>query len=214
METLKAITTIIGAVAIAVAAGVAVWGINSWRRESVGRRRQEIAEEAIVAVYTVRDNIRAARSPFSSGGEGSSRRREVGESSETQEASAKQAAKDALYAPLERLNNKSDDFSALYKAQLRFVAYFGKQAETPFKSIKEARDRIYIAGDMLIRNFDAQDEITSVEKEGWRKDLMWMGEKNDELGRLVDTAVEQLESICRPVLASQKKMGFARLWPF
>jgi len=43
---------IINPISIIVAAGVAVYGVNAWRREHVGKRRRELAEDTLALFYT------------------------------------------------------------------------------------------------------------------------------------------------------------------
>jgi hypothetical protein len=71
---------------IIVASCTAIYGIGSWRREYVGKKRAELAEEALCHFYEARDAIQHIRNPFSRGGEGSTRKADENETPEQKEA--------------------------------------------------------------------------------------------------------------------------------
>jgi hypothetical protein len=68
-EIAKTVADIAVAVAAAVTAGVAVYGVKSWARELHGRARFEVARSLAKATYKLRDAIRVARTPLIVAGE-------------------------------------------------------------------------------------------------------------------------------------------------
>ena len=112
----------IQAVSVAVAAGFTVWGVNSWRRETIGKRKTEVSEQAIVAASRVQSALGYVRSPLGHSGEGKTRQRE----SEEDEKYAED--RDQAFVPIERLNKFKDDFSQLGSARILCGAYFGKES--------------------------------------------------------------------------------------
>ena len=66
-ETLKNISLII-------ASGTVIFGINAWRREFIGRRKIELAEETLVLFFEARDVVSWIRSPMGFAGEGKQER--------------------------------------------------------------------------------------------------------------------------------------------
>ncbi len=56
IEVLKEISILIGI-------WVAIYGIDSWRRESIGKRKIELAEDVLALFYEARDVIRYMRHP-------------------------------------------------------------------------------------------------------------------------------------------------------
>ena len=84
-------------VAVAAAALFASWlawkGLSTWKRDTVGRRRIELAEDTIADFYEARDIITAIRNPFSYGGEAEQREGRDEEKPEIQEY------RDAYYIP-------------------------------------------------------------------------------------------------------------------
>jgi hypothetical protein len=120
---IEAISNIAQTVAILVGACVAVYGINSWRRELIGRRKSEMAESTLSKFYEARDVIRWARFPGGYSDEGRSRPRADGES----EAEARH--RDSLYVPVERLLKEKDFFASFEAAKYPFMAWFGHETE-------------------------------------------------------------------------------------
>jgi hypothetical protein len=73
ISTLKDVVSIARDVILAITAvvtgGVAIYGINSWRREASGKAKFEAAKSLLAAGYKVRDQIRMCRSPLIVAGE-------------------------------------------------------------------------------------------------------------------------------------------------
>ena len=67
-ELTKNISVIIGALAL-------ISGIRAWKREYIGKRKIELAEDTLMLFYQARDAIREIRNPFGRIGEGSSRQK-------------------------------------------------------------------------------------------------------------------------------------------
>ena len=67
-ELAKNISVILGALAL-------ISGIRAWKREYIGKRKIEIAEDTLMLFYQARDAIREIRNPFGRSGEGSSRQK-------------------------------------------------------------------------------------------------------------------------------------------
>ncbi|MDX9689640.1 MAG: hypothetical protein EOM37_06325 [Proteobacteria bacterium] len=114
-------------VVVAVAPCIAVWiawsGIDQWQRETLGKRKTELAEEVLADFYQARDIINGARFPSGFEGEGLSRKRRDGET----EAESKLL--DSYYIVVERLDNQRSFFSQLFSRKYRVSAIFGKKTE-------------------------------------------------------------------------------------
>jgi hypothetical protein len=78
----ESVLQVIQAVSLIVAALTAIYGINAWRSEFVGKKRIDLAEEVLVRFYEARDAIGAIRNPFGYVGEGSTRQAGEHESAE------------------------------------------------------------------------------------------------------------------------------------
>lgn len=56
-------TGLIRNVLVIIASIVAIYGIRAWRREFIGKRKIELAEEVLALFYETRDIIRYIRDP-------------------------------------------------------------------------------------------------------------------------------------------------------
>ena len=197
MWGIEALLRTLEAVSIIVAACVAVWGVDAWRRELIGRRKAELAEQTLSAFYEARDIIRAARFPGGFGHEGRSRPSIEGETED--EASYR----NAMYVPAERLLNNNEFFAKLEALKYSFCAVFGEASAEPFDQIKKVRNRILISSGMLIRTHsetrDSDRRPPSFEE--WEQDIGWADPDDDALGRDILAAVARIEEICRPLFA-------------
>lgn len=63
-ELIKTVSDVVVALAAAVTACVAIYGVRSWARELHGRARFEVARSLAKAMYKLRDAIRVARTPL------------------------------------------------------------------------------------------------------------------------------------------------------
>ena len=67
------IATILQAVSVMLACWAVISGIDAWKREFVGKRQIEIAEQTLAKFFELRDAIIYIRNPFSTLSEGKSR---------------------------------------------------------------------------------------------------------------------------------------------
>jgi hypothetical protein len=116
-------------IAVIIASCTAIYGISSWRREFVGRRRIELSEEILVLFYEARDAIRFMRSPLGYVGEGGSRPFKEGELADEKEI------RDQAYVLVERFNKREEIFSKIQASRYRFMAQFGNEAAQPFDDL-------------------------------------------------------------------------------
>ena len=120
---------IIQSCAVIGASFVAIYGINAWRVEFVGKRRIELAEEVLVLFYQARDAIASMRNPMGYIGEGETRKPGPNETSE-QKDDLNQA-----FVLIERYNKHIDAFSRLHALRYRFILQFGADASKPFDDL-------------------------------------------------------------------------------
>jgi len=99
-ETLKNISLII-------ASGTVIFGINAWRREFIGRRKIELAEETLVLFFEARDVVSWIRSPMGFAGEGQTRKAKENETPEEKEVM------DHAFTVIERYNNRLELFNKI-----------------------------------------------------------------------------------------------------
>ena len=193
--------SIIETVFIVGGAVIAILGLNTWRKEMVGKRKSELAEEVLALFYEARDIFSWARFPGGYSSEGETR--PVIEEESTEQAEARKG----WYVPAERLIKHTDLFSRLHSLKYRFIAYFGTDASKPFEGIKSIHDKILIATSTLIRTEPENPKKglpESVQKlrERCEEEIGWFLE-NDPLEPLISEAITEIESICKPHLTGK-----------
>ncbi len=133
----------VSALSTMATAGIAVWGVTSWRHEAVGRRRIESAEQFLEAVYEAQERMEAIRSPAIWSGE----------SSKLEEIAKGENYNNSLHwlAALERLRDSEEFFSKFFSFMFRAKAIFGKKGAEPFEKICRARHLVRVSAGMLAR---------------------------------------------------------------
>ena len=189
----------IGTVGAVIASLTAIWGVWQWRRQMIAGRRMQIAEEVLSAFYEAQDIIRAARSPRSVGHEGRTWRGAEQAKDERPEL----GRADGYFAPAERLFKEKEFFAKLRALQYRFQAVFGPQTGQHFQTVWKVRNTIIISSETLAHTtFESIKGGKPIEQElrkSWEADIWWRNQ-DDEISVTMDTVVQEMEKICRPVL--------------
>jgi hypothetical protein len=186
-------------VAVIIASCAAIYGINAWRREFVGKRRIELAEEILMLFYEARDAIRYMRSPFGYMGEGSSRPTREGELAE------EKTIRDKAYVLKERYLKKQEIFTKIQVSRYRFMAQFGVTAAQPFEELHQLIIELFATADELS---DLRIEQLYADRRGdTRRDtrervreldrVFWGGFRDDPIAPRVEAIVANIEKICR-----------------
>lgn len=189
-------------VSVVVAAATVVFGVTAWRREFVGRRNIELAEEVLVLFYQARDAIHYIRSPMALAGEGKTRQADPTETDQEKQIL------DVAWATRERYNNtRQEVFARLHSVRYRFMARFGPESVKPFDDLLGVVGDILISADMyaLCRKdlLHAQDDerrkqlVTDMRE---HEAVIWWRGKDDTINPKVDAAIQAMEAICRPII--------------
>jgi hypothetical protein len=206
-ELAKNISVIIGALAL-------ILGIRAWKREYIGKRKVELAEDTLILFYQARDAIREIRNPFGRVDEGSSRRRSENETeSETE-------LLNRAYVVFERYQKKEEIFNKLQSTRYRFMARFGRKNEAPFLELNKILNDIFLSAQMLGSHYWQRQGRVKMEGEEFKKHLeemheheatFWFqGEKLDKIGPRVENIIKQIEDITEATL-SEKDIWFKNL---
>lgn len=198
-------------VAIIVASGTAIYGIDSWRRELRGKRRYELAEETLSLFYKVKDVISAIRSPLGHTGEGQSRPASPGEDPEEKKS------RDLAYSLWERYLKHEETFNRLRTLRYECMAIFGKEAAGPFDDLNKIVQKFVVAVDMLgyawgrmnqIGLAAPYEEIESLEKiVKEHRAVFWEGMgKPDPIIEIASHMIDEAEKLCVPILSEKKTM--------
>jgi hypothetical protein len=186
-------------ISVIVASIVAIYGINAWRREFVGKRRIELAEEVLALFHEATDIIRYIRDPGGFSKEGSSRE------TEGQETPLVKEARDRAFVPMERYNKHRATFSKLYSLKYRFVAYFGKDAAAPFDDLRGILNEIFRAARRLARYWSIESGTPMTEQQVKKREMseaiFWEDEaEKDPINPKLDRLVNDIEARCKKVI--------------
>jgi len=143
MDAIKILESISIILASIIASGTVIYGIKTWRREYIGKRNIELAEDVLALFYEARDAIRYMRSPAGYTGEGSTRNANPNESPEEKKIN------DNAYVVFERYNKRQELFNKIYSMRYRYMAQFGKDEAKPFDDLNNIVNDIFISATML-----------------------------------------------------------------
>ncbi len=201
----KDVVDIVESCALIIAALVAVFGIAAWRREHVGRRRIELAEEVLAMFYEARLLVGAIRSRYIYFGEGSSR-----EATE-EESLVQKNRRDRANAINERFHRHQASFAKLGAVRFRFMAVFGADKEQLFERFDQYLGDLLAAADQLegLLNIDqigltAEDYGDGEYKSmltAARRTFFGTGDENDHFRTRLDALIRDVEAVCRKEIA-------------
>ncbi|WP_156376093.1 hypothetical protein [Methylobacterium sp. Leaf117] len=176
----------------AIFATVTGWrALNRWQTESVGKRRLEVAGDALAGFYQMREIIRSVRAPHIN-------RREM----TPPEGATDKSRLNPFYGIQNRISQHSEEIGAFFSSKHIFSATFGPEYEQPWYEISDVFLKINIAVDVLVAsrgkvggddglNPDIYLDLTRIVA---RRD------RDDEVGAQVDAAVAEMEKVCRPIM--------------
>ena len=194
--TLKDWIDIIQTVSVLAASLTAIYGIQAWRREFVGKRRIELAEEVLALFYQAKDVLAWMRLPLRLTTESSTRKPESAETPEQEEIN------NVAYVFSKRYDEHSELFSRIRSLRYRFMAQFGRDASVPFDELKSIVDRLHsnlnswsMASHRLHSSHMEPQEVQAQEERIKKiADSVWSARNDDQVSLLVN----KVEQICRP----------------
>jgi hypothetical protein len=206
------ILDLIKALSVIVASVVAIYGINTWRRELRGKKEYELAEEVLSLFYRARDIIRAMRSPFAIGGEGSTRKPQDKETAKEKEV------RDRAYIVMERFQREKETFDRLHALRFRFMALFGNDKEQPFRDLYGVVHKIFVASHMLAFDWQREEFIGVAQHElGERRkrireneEIFWQQPDNDPIEKRVEEIIGQVEAQCKAIIQPERTRWWRR----
>lgn len=184
-----------------------LYGIDSWRREHLGRRRMDMAEEALALFYEAKDHIESIRFSGSLGYEYEGVTQAEGESDDSF-AARKQAS--IVYT---RYESRKETFVKLYAMRYRFMAAFGPESGKPFDEMSRIPNEIKSAAWSLARMWSQK---TFVNEQAYRQHeairlrheaVFWDSQDEDDpINPQVKQVIADIEGICRPIIESQSTL--------
>lgn len=159
------LATIVQAISVFAACWAIISGVGAWKREFIGKRKIELAEETLAAYFEIKDAIAFIRSPFSSNKEGSTRQRSTGETdSESQ-------LLDRGYIVFERYEKKKEIFIRFSTLKYKFMAVFGPQSEEIFTSTNQIINSIFVSANMLATHYWQRQGRAPMEPDEFQRHL-------------------------------------------
>jgi hypothetical protein len=196
---------IVKSISIIIASIVAIYGINSWRREIKWKRKYELAEEALSLFYEVEDAISIIRSPLSSNSEGTTRKQGENERNEDTEIL------DRAYVVIERFENNKEPFFKLRALKYRFITLFGKESEKYFNDVIKLTNKIMTVSGFLGRRYwkeQGKRNFTDVQFEQHLRKMeeyegvIWEnhGDSEDVIKNNLEQIIKGIEEVCNTIL--------------
>jgi hypothetical protein len=202
------LSTLLQTVAVIAACWAVISGVDAWKREFVGKRQIEVAEETLAPFFEVKDAIAFIRSPWQRQGEGSSRKR----------ASAETAVDSDLldrgYVVWERYEEKKDIFRVFGTQKYKFMASFGADSEDVFTRVHAQVNAVFAAATMLATHYWKRQGRVEMEKDEFARHLNEMHQHegvfwdssdgaNDVVRKELASVQQALEEIVRPAFAER-----------
>jgi len=195
------ILEILHSLGVIIASGVAIWGINSWRREAKWKRKYELAEEVLANLYEAHQAIRIIRSPVGFGNEGSSRPKKENETREQTEIY------NQAYVVRERFERNKNSLEKLHTLKFRFIALYGKDYEKHFDKFSQTVNNIFFASDQIamvkLGQYGNDRELTSKILKESRRDLYATIKDEDEIEKELKNAIKAIEDKCRTIIGKK-----------
>lgn len=196
------IATIAQAVALISACWAIISGVGAWKREFIGKRKIELAEETLALFFEIKDAIAFIRNPWSSGEEGKSRNRAQ------HETEAESQLLDRGYIVFERYESKKDIFVRFNTLKYKFMAVFGPETEIIFNETNQTLNSIFTSANMLSRHYWQRQGRVKMEADEFQKHLdeMYKHEgifwdrynENDEVRNQLTEIQQKLERVTKP----------------
>jgi hypothetical protein len=169
------------------------------RTYEIWKRRTKLAEHVLADFYKARDLIDASRFPAPFGEDGKARQKQSWEDDEDTRIL------NAYYRPAEQLWKHADFFSQLIARQHQFMALFGHHTGKPFIELLQIRSEILSAGQMLILTYEdrALGSMPDSRKK-WEEIIGRRLTDPDPIAVRLNRVVEDISSICRPIILDER----------
>jgi hypothetical protein len=191
-------------ISILIGIWVLIYGIDAWRREHVGRRQLELAEDTLALFYEAADAIRHMRHPASFGYE-----TEEVERSEGETDSQFQARKNASVV-FHRYNKYQEIFNKIHASRYRFMAQIGKEKSEPFIELRKIVNEITLSARMLARlwarnHFRTDDQWEKHQEQiNKHEAVFWEGlEEEDPINPKLEKVIKDIEKIYQTIISGK-----------
>ena len=200
MDWLETLLRVLPLISVIIGSVVAIWGINAWRREFLGKRRIELAEDALALFYEAEAAIRDVRA-------------EIGYMASDVQGSENKQNEDTANQNAETLwsqgfRKHQETFQELDAMRFRFKAIFGPEAERPFGKIQGIVNRILRTARNYVK-WDSQLDLCKEDSEKterlWKHirdadPTLWSSGDDDPLAKEVAELVYRMKLILEDAL--------------
>ena len=198
---LRDIAVIMGNIAVIIGICIAIYNINSWRREHIGKRNIELAEDTLTLFYEVVDVIHYLRHFFSFTSETEDIKQINSESED-----AYQARKKASVL-LKRYNEHQELFSRIHAMRYRFMVQIGKEKAKPFDELRKITIELITSArrlsELWVRSRFRTEEQETKHQQDVKKyeSVFWEGlPENDPINPRVKKVLLDIERICHKII--------------
>jgi len=196
------LATLLKEISLLIGIWVAIYGIDSWRREHKGKRQIELAEETLALFYEARDVISYIRNPLSHTSETDSVER--GES----EPEVKYECRKQASIVYKRYNEHQALFNRIHSMRYRFMAQIGKEQAQPFDDLRKIVNELLSSANRLAhlwaRDYFRTEEQQKEYSETVEKlEAVFWDRCNDEdpINPRLNQVVSDIEKTCSGVIS-------------
>lgn len=195
--------TMLGAMAVIVAAVIGGRTFESWRRQEVAGRKLAQAERILEATYKARRALSYVRSPMMFGHELNTARDVLKENSDwNDQLEARQQRIVHAQAYYNRLNNTRDEQKALDECLPMARALFGEELEKAIESLRHQFWIVQVDANAYMDDDGRDPEFSAKVRRGLYEVASIEGQPPNEITDAVEKAVATIETTCLPVLRS------------
>lgn len=208
--------TIIQSLSIIIAAAAFVSGINAWKREHIGRRQIDLAEQVLSLFYESRDQIREIRNPISYFNEETTRKARADESEEETKALNR------AHVVFARYEARKDTFIKLNTLKYQFMAVFGSDKEKHFLELNRILREIFKATHLLAARYwrpsawadlDPQQHEKNQKQLFEKESIIWYGaEDPDPIETQINKLLKDVESDVEPIIKKGSQIMEGGSW--
>lgn len=194
---------------ILIAVWVAIYGIDSWRREYRGKRQVELAEDVLALFYEAHDAIAYLRHPLALSSEFEDIPRAENETDQQWEARRNASV------VFKRYNERQELFNRIHSLRYRFMAQIGTREAEPFDELRRIVNEIFSAARRLSRLWSRDHFRTEQQRDEHYASIQqyeavfWAGlEDEDQIAKRLAQTLKDMERYCREVIEGKGTLHY------
>jgi len=188
---------VIVAIAAVVAAVTAIYGINSWRRETRGKAGFESARALMLAAYRVRSEMANCRSPLIVGGE-------FPPEWDPHSGTPEERFKSYAHVYSNRWAPVREALVAFDAAVLDAEVLLGQSVSKPVEDLRKCAREVFISIEMYLSDLRSGRNELDKDFRASLRQQMHSGGSDDKFGTKIKDAVAAIEAIAKPHVQSAR----------